>query len=545
MPDTITSWVISAISIDPVTGLGLTQMPRVLEVFQPFFVSLNLPYSIKRGEVLHLPAIVFNYLENGVDADVTLHNEDDEFEFVDDLGNEEKWRKRSIHVEANNGASTTFLIKPKKIGSISIKVTVTSPLAGDGVQRILRVEPEGVAQFLNVPLFVDLKNVSSLDESLEVEIPEEAVPGSVRAEITCVGDLLGGTIKNSNRLIRLPSGCGEQNMLNFVPNIVILNYLLATGQSKPDIEARAKRFTEKGYQRELSYRHVDGSFSAFGKSDRSGSTWLTAFVAKSFRQAATHIDIDESVIDDALKWLSKTQKEDGSFREVGQVSHKAMQGGSSHGIALTAYVLTTFLENMVSTRDAYHRTAQFNRINWFQEQFPKYVETIEKATENIISGLKESNDVYALAVAAYALELVGHKKKAYVLDQLFAMSSTKGDRSWFKNAGRSSKTLNVEMTSYGLLALLHSEQYSKGLPYFKWLLSQRNDRGGFQGTQDTVLGLQALAKYAERIATKENNVQMLITSSDANETHITVNAENALVLQTFEVIRDYRLRFKN
>lgn len=354
VPDTITSWVISAISIDPVTGLGLTQMPRVLEVFQPFFVTLNLPYSMKRGEILQLPATVFNYMENDVDADVTLHNEDDDFEFVDDLGDEETVRRRSIRVESNNGASTTFLIKPKKIGSILIKVTVTSPLAGDGVQRILRVEPEGVAQFLNVALFVDLKDVSSLDKSLEVEIPEEVVPDSVRAEVTCVGDLLGGTIKNSNRLIRLPSGCGEQNMLNFVPNIVILNYLRATGQSKPDIEARAKRFTEKGYQRELSYRHADGSFSAFGKTDRSGSTWLTAFVAKSFRQAAAHIDIDENVIDDALKWLSKIQKEDGSFPEVGQVSHKAMQGGLSHGIALTAYVLTTFLENMVSTKNVYH-----------------------------------------------------------------------------------------------------------------------------------------------------------------------------------------------
>lgn len=178
---------------------------------------------------------------------------------------------------------------------------------------------------------------------------------------------------------------------------------------------------------------------------------------------------------------------------------------------------------------------QFNRINRFQEQFPKYEETIEKAIANIVSGLKESNDVYALAVAAYALELADHGTKTDLLDQLFAKSSTKGDRSWFQNADRTSKTLNVEMTSYGLLALLHNEKYSEGLPYFKWLLSQRNDRGGFHGTQDTVLGLQALAKYAERIVTKENNVQMVITSNVANETHIAVNAENALVLQTFEV----------
>ena len=28
-----------------------------------------------------------------------------------------------------------------------------------------------------------------------------------------------------------------------------------------------------GYQRELTYRHDDGSYSAFGKSDASGNTW--------------------------------------------------------------------------------------------------------------------------------------------------------------------------------------------------------------------------------------------------------------------------------
>ena len=28
-----------------------------------------------------------------------------------------------------------------------------------------------------------------------------------------------------------------------------------------------------GYQRELTYQHKDGSFSAFGESDKSGTTW--------------------------------------------------------------------------------------------------------------------------------------------------------------------------------------------------------------------------------------------------------------------------------
>lgn len=39
------------------------------------------------------------------------------------------------------------------------------------------------------------------------------------------GDILGPSTMNLASLIQMPFGCGEQNMLNFVPNIVILDYL--------------------------------------------------------------------------------------------------------------------------------------------------------------------------------------------------------------------------------------------------------------------------------------------------------------------------------
>lgn len=96
-------------------------------------------------------------------------------------------------------------------------------------------------------------------------------------------------------------------MLNFVPNVVILNYLKHTNQSTPKLEAKTKRYLESGYQQELTFQRYDGSFSAFGRNDASGSVWLTAFVAKSFRQASTYIDIDDVIIENALKWLSENQ----------------------------------------------------------------------------------------------------------------------------------------------------------------------------------------------------------------------------------------------
>lgn len=127
-------------------------------------------------------------------------------------------------------------------------------------------------------------------------------------------------------------GSGEQNMMSFVSNIVILNYLQSTNQLTQAIESKAKHMLELGYQHQLSYKHDDGSFSAFGSRDERGSTWLTAFVVRSFMQAQTYIQIDPKTIDEALEWLSQIQAPNGSFPEVGRIISSDMQGESGKGL---------------------------------------------------------------------------------------------------------------------------------------------------------------------------------------------------------------------
>lgn len=356
VPDSLTTWVLTGFSIDPINGLAITKSPLELCVQQKFHISLNLPYSVKRGEVVTIPCSIFNYSPDEVETEVVFENEHNDFEFVDQSVDnkiypeisKQNFRKKKLTIRPDDALNALFTIRPTKIGLISLRITATSKTASDCIIKTLNVECEGVPQFVNKAIFIDLRNSSEFGPiQIPIEIPKIALPDSTRIEITCLGDLLGGTIKNLEKLIRLPYGCGEQNMLNFVPNIVILNYLKNTHQLTVEIEAKAKKFMEIGYQRELSYKHKDGSFSAFGESDKNGSTWLTAFVARSFRQAADHITIQDHIIDESLKWLSENQAADGSFPEKGSICHKEMQGGSSNGLALTAYVLTAFLVNKV------------------------------------------------------------------------------------------------------------------------------------------------------------------------------------------------------
>lgn len=154
MPDTITSWIISAFAINTDNGLGLTKTARRLQVFQPFFVSLNLPYAIKRGEILTVPIIVYNYLEHDVDADVVLHNNNDEFDFIeaDNSIVENGERRKMITIASNDGVSVSFAIRPRKIGAISLRASVLSQYAGDSIVHVLNVESDGIPKFENKAL---------------------------------------------------------------------------------------------------------------------------------------------------------------------------------------------------------------------------------------------------------------------------------------------------------------------------------------------------------------------------------------------------------
>ena len=53
-------------------GIGLSDNVPSVTVFLPFFLSVELPYSVKRNEVLVQDIIVFNYLKKVQAVDVRI-----------------------------------------------------------------------------------------------------------------------------------------------------------------------------------------------------------------------------------------------------------------------------------------------------------------------------------------------------------------------------------------------------------------------------------------------------------------------------------------
>lgn len=66
---------------------------------------------------------------------------------------------------------------------------------------------------------------STEKQTIKLDIPEDAIENSVSLNLSAVGRIVGTTLKNLNYLVRVPTGCGEQIMVKFVPNVLLVKYL--------------------------------------------------------------------------------------------------------------------------------------------------------------------------------------------------------------------------------------------------------------------------------------------------------------------------------
>ena len=513
-PDSITTWQLRAVGMSKEHGLGISEAE--LTVFQEFFLQVDLPFSAIRGEELPVRVALYNYLDTPQEIFVDLEATDD-FDLLDEA-------QKVVTVPGNDIGGATFTIRPKKPGMAPLKVTARSAAAADAVIKELLIRPEGVARET-----VDNLVLSAGDsQTVDATIPSNAIEDSGRVHVAVTGSYLTQSIDGLERLLQMPFGCGEQNMILFAPNVFVARYLQETGQIKPEIMAKAENLMITGYQRELTYRRSDGSFSAFGDNDAQGSLWLTAFVLKTFAQADGLIYIDPGVLDDAAEWIVRHQKGDGSFEPVGFLHHQELLGGLHGKNALTAYVAVALLE-------AGQHSAAAKAVRYLEGQ---------------VAGIE---DVYGMAITTYALELADSPSAGAAYDRLMGMATVDDDGlHWGEGPAPMplpitpkdgaprpiqpqphQQSAAIETTAYATLALLEHGDRANASSSTRWLVTRRNSSGGFGSTQDTVVGLQSLTEFS---AAATADVDMtVVLSAGSWQREVSITGENADVLQMIEV----------
>uniref|UniRef100_A0A3B3DWJ9 CD109 molecule n=1 Tax=Oryzias melastigma TaxID=30732 RepID=A0A3B3DWJ9_ORYME len=534
VPDSITSWTATAFVMSKHLGLGITEEPATLTVFQDFFLSLNLPPFVIRGEDLVLEVILFNYLQH--DQEVMVIVADSEtFEFISpDTINLSMPSVRRVHVASGSAANVLVPIRPLVLGKIPISVKAMSSESSDFVSTTVLVKAEGLEQTFSSSVLLELSaGQMSLAKNVAFTFPPDVVEGSERASVTAIGDILGPSISGLESLIQMPYGCGEQNMIHFAPNIYVLQYLISTGQDDPEITKRATDYMMRGYERELSFQRADGSFSAFGDSDASGSTWLSAFVLRCFLQAQKFIVVDSNVLLRVASWISAQQGPDGRFEEPGRVIHTELQGGLDGSLSLTAYVLIALLE-----ADAI-RTLYANEVS----SALLYLET------RIAMSSVPSN--YSLSLVTYALALAGSSTAENTLGDLLERSTMiDGVPMWSSpNVGVSPswqpRSADIEIMSYLLMSLHKMNHIPEGRGLMRWLSQQRNSMGGYGSTQDTIVALQALSIFAAMAGSQPSDLNIRVTSVNLGRVAtFYINQENYLIHQMQQIEPEQELNLQ-
>uniref|UniRef100_A0A8D2NX75 Alpha-2-macroglobulin-like protein 1 n=1 Tax=Zosterops lateralis melanops TaxID=1220523 RepID=A0A8D2NX75_ZOSLA len=548
VPDSITDWRAMTFCTSESHGLGISEAAS-LRSFKPFFVEPTLPYSVFRGESFPLQVKIFSYLKECMALQLSLMDSRD-FEFLHENV------RFTLCLCPDSAKTFSWDVKATKLGKVNFTVTAEAmeredvcterpavvPESGgkDTVVKHLLVKAEGQLEEKTHSSILCPEGTSA-SETISFTVPENIVLGSERAHVSFLGDIMGTALDNIGELLQMSSGCGEQNMVHFAPNVFITRYLEETGQLTPEIRQKAIGYLESGYQQQLLYKHTDGSYSAFGEGSEPGNTWLTALVLKTFSQAQDFIHIDEQNIKDAASALIKSQTPSGCFKSVGKLFNNGLMGAVEEGLGLSSVIVIALIRSGMPHSDP-------------------VVERALKCIQDLVTADTGSPNLYSLALAANAFAVAGDKAlrqkilkrldKAAIIsdDQIFWSQQSKQEEdslSWYR-----APSVDVELTSSILMAhltksSLSSDEIKKASQIVSWLTKQQNPYGGFASTQDTVAALEALALYATNIFSKDSpDLQVSLTSKGFSQ-NFQVDKSNRLLLQTVElpaIPQDYTLR---
>ena len=268
------------------------------------------------------------------------------------------------------------------------------------------------------------------------------------------------------------------------------------------------------------------------------SVWLTSLCVRvlahvAFQDWEDYIYIEPEVITSSVMWLINYQDVEGEFIETDYYRdnplHKPMAKDDKAGhIALTAHVLISLVESgdhMFGETKKFSSTARLRARRYLERNLP------------------DITNPYDLAIVAYALVMSQSPEADAAYGRLLQMRREESgmvywsptpiktnevqylqfNRPFLKGKFKQiNDAVAVEATGYALLVLFKVE--GGGVTVLQdqivtWLNTMRLGVGGFIGTQDTIIALEALVSYSYNSRIKDiTNMNIEVEIPDSNIT---------------------------
>lgn len=481
MADSITEWRVSSMahSADGRLGAGVFGVT----VFQDFFVDINFPAQLTRGDEVTFPVAVYNFLDVPQSVEITVETGS----WYTPLG------ETSATLELQPGQVTVakFPVRVETVGVHKLTVKGLGTKKADAVARVIRVVPDGkeVVAAMSGAL-------SPGEVSHQVSFPADAVPGSQALQVTIYPAFLSQVVEGLDAMLQVPYGCFEQTTSTTWPNVLVTSYMEETGQVTPEIQLKAESYISQGYQRLLTYEHPGGGFSWFGTQDPKPFLTVTALGVMEFSDMRAVFPVDEAMLARTQQWLAAQQKQDGSWE--GDISEFfSFQSSTLRNSAFVVWALGT------SGYDGGE---------------------LSKGVGYLKGAVKGDEDAYTLATVANALAVVspGDSKLSELLAKLDGMKKVDGDKMYWDTGNDQTSfygygdSAAVETTAVVTHAMLVAGGYKSTVDgALAYLLSKKDPNGNFGPTSSTVWTLRTLLTAAK--VGSEGAVGAVTVSVDGEE----------------------------
>jgi hypothetical protein len=464
MADSITQWRVSSLAHSQGGKLG--GGVAGVTVFQEFFVDIDFPATMTRGDLVEFPVAVYNYLSTPQTVHVALVPA--------------SWYTATgataidVPLAAGQVAGIRFPVRVDTVGRQTLTVKATGGARSDAVARSVLVEPDGLA----VPR-AQSGALAAGTTALQASFPAEAITGSQKMYLNVFPAYLSQVVQGMDSLLRVPTGCFEQTTSTAWPNVLVTDYLKQTNQLKPEVQLKAESLMSAGYQRLLTFEHAGGGFSWFGEQDPAPYLSVTAFGLMEFGDMAKVTTVDPAMVARTTKWLVAQQAADGSW--AGDRSEFFTFQTSL--LRNTAFVVWA----LASSGDA-------------GPELAKGLAFVKQALAT------ETPDAYTLGIVANAFLTAAPTDPmgATILDKIVAAANVVGDKaSWdtggtqtnFYGGGTDGAVATTGLCTQALLlAGGHKTLVDQALAF---LAGSRDSAGNFGSTQATIWTLRALLLAAK------------------------------------------------
>lgn len=468
-------------------------------------------YATKKILAIDFKAPNYMTLNDSVILPVTITNESDQTITADFRINLPEHLKLATSIEKQ-------IIVPAK-SSIIRNITVIPIKKAEKTRLSFELHSNDYSDTVNrevaivSPYFpTEMSLSSSRSQAFEFDL-KNVVDGTLEAEFSIYTDVVGDVMNGIEGMISKPYGCFEQTSSATYPNIMVLQYLKASGKSNPQIEATAMAYIKEGYERLISYETPEGGFEWFGHTPPHET--LTAYGILEFTEMKTlYNGVDQKMVDRTVKWLLSRKDGQGGFKKSDQGYDSFASAPSDVANAYIVYALSE--AKIAASLDQEYKTAYTDAL--------------------------KSNDAYKMAIMALASDNLGKSENFSVLIKKLKATISEYGFNGLPVTNTITRSYGdskiIETTAWTLLALMREKKtddmlITKGI---EDLVSNRKG-GTFGSTQATAIALKALISFTtqqnQKIISAKDVVELIINGTSI-KTKLEINAQGKIMLSGLE-----------